>query len=263
MSDRFDALRREMQRQIDEGIRPSIQVAVDWRGELVFDEAVGAGATPDSNYLLWSSTKPLVAVALLQIIDEGGAKLRDRVRSYIPEFGVRGKESCTIAHLLSHRGGFPDSGKRMKTLNRMVLGGCAVFVPLYVAIRLTGGSAEKLELLPDLLSRVKTPIVWEVPPGGVRYLHFFHGDPGVGRKFVLVRLHMEARMKIGYAIVPRCFRLVDDEDNQYYPLSRSPLFLERTDEFFLDRDEVVEGELLFEIPEDRDSNRLLFDRYQE
>ena len=111
MSDRFDGLRREMQRQIDEGIRPSIQVAVDWRGELVFDEAIGAGATPDSNYLLWSSTKPLVAVALLQIIDEGGAKLRDRVRSTIPEFGVRGKETCTIAHLLSHRGGFPDWGR--------------------------------------------------------------------------------------------------------------------------------------------------------
>jgi CubicO group peptidase (beta-lactamase class C family) len=120
MSDRFDALRREMQRQIDEGIRPSIQVAVDWRGELVFDEAIGAGATPDSNYLLWSSTKPLVAVALLQIIDEGGAKLRDRVRRYIPEFGIRGKETCTIAHLLSHRGGFPDSGRRLKTLGRYV-----------------------------------------------------------------------------------------------------------------------------------------------
>ena len=57
--------------------------------------------------------------------------------------------------------------------------------------------------------------------------------------------------------------VVDDEDNHYYPLSRSPLFLDRTDEFFLDRDEVVDGELLFEIPEDRDTNRLLFDRYQE
>jgi CubicO group peptidase (beta-lactamase class C family) len=116
MSDRFNALRREMQRQIDEEIRPSIQIAIDWRGELVFDEAIGANATPDSNYLLWSSTKPLIAVALLQIIDEGGARLRDRVRSYIPEFGTRGKEACTIAHLLSHRGGFPDSGKRMNAL---------------------------------------------------------------------------------------------------------------------------------------------------
>ncbi len=118
MSDRFDIVRREMRRQIDEGIRPSIQVAIDWRGEIVFDEAIGTDASPDSNYILWSSTKPLVAVALLQIIDEGGAKLRDRVRKYIPEFGTRGKELCTIAHLLSHRGGFPDSGRRMTRLAR-------------------------------------------------------------------------------------------------------------------------------------------------
>ena len=67
MGDRFDIVRREMQRQIDEGIRPSIQVAIDWRGKLVFDEAIGTDASPDSNYILWSSTKPLVAVALLQI----------------------------------------------------------------------------------------------------------------------------------------------------------------------------------------------------
>lgn len=116
MGDRFDVVRREMQRQIDEGIRPPIQVAIDWRGELVFDEAIGTDASPDSNYILWSSTKPLVAVALLQIIDEGGAKLRDRVHKYIPEFGVKGKEGCTIAHLLSHRRGFPDSGPRMGKL---------------------------------------------------------------------------------------------------------------------------------------------------
>ena len=163
----------------------------------------------------------------------------------------------------SRRSAASAYSKRMKTLNRMVLAGCALFVPLYAVIRLTGGSAEKLERLPDLLSRVRTPIVWEVPPDGVRYLHFFHGDPEAGRKFVLVQLRLEARMKIGYAVVPRCFRLVDDEDNQYYPLSRSPLFLELTDEFFLDRDDVVNGELLFEIPEERSTSRLLFDRYQE
>ncbi len=120
MSDRFEALRREMRRQVEAGIRPSIQVAVDWRGERVFDEAIGADATPDSNYLLWSTTKPLIAVALLQLVDEGRLKLRDRVRRYIPEFGVRGKETCTIAHLLSHRGGFPDAGRRMKSLGRFI-----------------------------------------------------------------------------------------------------------------------------------------------
>ena len=152
---------------------------------------------------------------------------------------------------------------RMRLLNRAILAGCAVFVPLYIGLRLTGGSAERLELLPDLLSRIKTPIVWSVPEGGVRYLRFFHGEPSEGRRFVLVRVHMEARMKIGYPVVPRCFRLVDDGENLYYPLSHSPLFIHRSDRFFLDRDDQLDDELVFEIPGDREAERLLFERYQE
>ena len=152
---------------------------------------------------------------------------------------------------------------RYRTLNRIVLMSCAVFVPLYLAIRFTGGSTEKLEVLPDLFERVKNPIVWEVPEDGVRYFHFFKGEPDEGNKFVLVTFRMQARMKIGYPIVPRCFRLVDSADVLHYPLSRSPLFIARGDEFRLDRDDAFEGDLLFEIPRDRDAVRLLFDRYQE
>ena len=145
----------------------------------------------------------------------------------------------------------------------MVLMLSAVFVPVYIGIRLTGGSTEKLQQLPDLLDRVKTPVVWEVPEGGVRYMHFFHGEPSEGHKFVLVRVRMEARMKLGYPIVPRCFRLVDDQDRRHYPLSRSPLFIERSDAFYLDRDDGFEDELLFEISLKREAIRLLFDRYRE
>jgi hypothetical protein len=105
----FGELEREMARQIESGLRPSIQVAVDFRGELVFERALGAGATIDSTYVLWSSTKPLVAVALLQLIEEGRAALDDRVSKHVPEFGKLGKERCTLAHVLTHRGGFPDS----------------------------------------------------------------------------------------------------------------------------------------------------------
>ena len=152
---------------------------------------------------------------------------------------------------------------RFRTLNRVVLMSCAVFLPLYLAIRFTGGSAEKLELLPDLLERVKHPIVWEVPPDGVRHLHYFKGEPDEGNKFVLVTVRMEARMKIGYAIVPRCFRLLDSAGTLHYPLSRSPVFVQHGDEFRLDRGDSFEGELLFETPRDLDSVRLLYDRYQE
>ena len=175
---------------------------------------------------------------------------------------LRGTEVC---------GGFVNSRterkrfhrQRMRTLNRIVLAGCALFVPLYLAIRLTGGSVEKLDQLPDLLGRIKTPIVWHVPDDGVTYTSFFHGPAEEGSKFVVVRVKMEARMKIGYEIVPKCFRLVDDFDIHHYPRSHSPLFISRGDRFQLDRDDTVDAELLFEIPEQRSAERLLFERYQD
>lgn len=111
----FAELEREMARQIESGLRPSIQVAVDFRGELVFERALGEGATVDSSYVLWSATKPLIAVALLQLVEEGRAALDDRVAKHIPEFGQNGKERCTLAHLLTHRGGFPGTAPELES----------------------------------------------------------------------------------------------------------------------------------------------------
>jgi CubicO group peptidase (beta-lactamase class C family) len=114
VDERFAGVRAEMERQVADGLRPAIQVSVSWRGRAVFDHAVGAGATPDSNFVLWSTTKPLVAVALLQLVEEGKAALTDRVSRFLPEFGCNGKERATLAHVLSHRGGFPDSDPEVR-----------------------------------------------------------------------------------------------------------------------------------------------------
>ena len=152
--------------------------------------------------------------------------------------------------------------RRMRTLNRVVLLCSAVFLPLYLAIRLTGGSTQKLEELPDLLSRIKTPVVWQVPEDGVRYEGFFHGYPEDGHKFVVVRVQMEARMKIGYVVVPKCFQLVDDMGTRHYPRTHSPMFIHLGDRFQLDRGDTLDEELLFEIPEGASADRLTFERYQ-
>jgi CubicO group peptidase (beta-lactamase class C family) len=105
----FSALESEMARQLASGLRPTLQIAVDWRGRRVFERALGPGASADSSYVLWSSTKPLVAVALLQAVDEGKLSLDTRIATHIPEFGAHGKDKVTLAQLLSHRGGFPDN----------------------------------------------------------------------------------------------------------------------------------------------------------
>ena len=146
-------------------------------------------------------------------------------------------------------------------LNRIVLGGAFLFMVVYLFIRFTGGSSEKLQDLPDLISRIKEPIVCQV--GGVKYLNFFQGEPEQGHKFVLVQLRLEARMKIAFPVVPKCFRLVDDQNTRYFPFSHSPLFIEHSNEIQLEEGTVLEGELLFEIPAERESVRMLFERYQE
>src|SRR5262245_40988635 len=105
----FAELEAEMARQLESGLRPTLQIAIDWRGRRVFERALGPGATVDSTYVLWSSTKPFVAVALLQLVEAGQLELDQRIATVIPEFGARGKDKATIAHLLSHRGGFPDT----------------------------------------------------------------------------------------------------------------------------------------------------------
>ncbi len=121
MDERFKPVLEEMQRQVDSGLRPSIQVAVDWRGEVVFEAACGEGATSDSCYLLWSSTKPFVALALLQLVEAGRARLDDSVAHYIPEFAQGGKKAATLAHVLTHRGGFPDNTpERHRPLRRVL-----------------------------------------------------------------------------------------------------------------------------------------------
>ncbi len=76
--------------------------------------------------------------------------------------------------------------KRMRMLNRVVLGGVTVFLPIYIGVKLTGGSADKIENITNVFAQINNQVSLTVPPDGVRYMHFFHGSPDEGHKFVLV-----------------------------------------------------------------------------
>ena len=153
--------------------------------------------------------------------------------------------------------------RRMRMLNRVVLGGVALFLPIYIGVKVTSGSANKLENITDVFAQINNQVTLTVPPDGVRYMHFFHGPPDEGSKFVLVDINMQANLKFAWSVVPRCFQLVDDEGRRYYPLERSPFFIEHSNKFKMDRDQVFAGRLLFEIPTERKHVSLLFDRYKE
>lgn len=61
-------------------------------------------ATERSRYRLASISKPITAVALVQLVEQGKARLSDDVRKHVPTFPEK-RWTVTLAHLLGHLGG--------------------------------------------------------------------------------------------------------------------------------------------------------------
>ena len=104
--ERVDALLRRARQEVDEGLLPSAQVALAADGELVAFETFG-DATNDTQYTIWSATKPIVASAVWLLIGERSIDTGKRVAEYIPEFGTNGKDVVTVEQVLLHTAGFP------------------------------------------------------------------------------------------------------------------------------------------------------------
>lgn len=102
---KVDRLLTRVQREVDEGLSPAVQVAIGYQGEVVLDETFGAPA--DSRFVVFSATKGLVAGAFWQLIDRGDVEVAAPVASYLPAFGTNGKEVVTVEQVLTHTGGFP------------------------------------------------------------------------------------------------------------------------------------------------------------
>ena len=94
------------------GQHAGAQLYVSRHGQAVLEFACGDALTgaplePDSIMAWFSSGKPLTAVAIAWLHERKKLDLDDAVARYLPEFG-NGKERCTIRHLLTHQGGFPN-----------------------------------------------------------------------------------------------------------------------------------------------------------
>ena len=100
-----------IQRAIDERLHPGAQLYVSQNGRVIADLAFGeaqAGVSmrPDSLNLWMSASKPVAAVAIAQLWQQGLLDLDNPVIRFIPEFGVNGKSSITLRHILTHTTGF-------------------------------------------------------------------------------------------------------------------------------------------------------------
>lgn len=68
----------------------------------------GHGAAPDAVYLLASISKPVNAVAVMLLVEQGRVSLDDPVVHYLPEFDGADRAAVRVRDLLTHTSGLPD-----------------------------------------------------------------------------------------------------------------------------------------------------------
>lgn len=99
---------------------PGLAYGVILDGELIFSQsfgvrevASGAGVDADTVFRIASMTKSFVALAILQLRDQGGLRLDEPVATYVPEFAdlvypTTDAPKVTVRHLLSMNAGWPQ-----------------------------------------------------------------------------------------------------------------------------------------------------------
>jgi CubicO group peptidase (beta-lactamase class C family) len=92
--------------EVDQGILPSVQLAVARHGRLVAFETYGS-ATNNSKYILQSVGRIVVAATVWKLLGERLLGLDEPIVEVIPEFDTNGKHVVTLEHVLTHTAGFP------------------------------------------------------------------------------------------------------------------------------------------------------------
>ena len=105
-----DSLRHHFDKLAKSGFNGTVLFAE--KGEVVFSKAYGYAnlktkdsLTMSSAFQLASVSKPITALAVLVLKDDGKLSVDDSVQKYIPELPYSG---ITIRHLLTHRSGLPN-----------------------------------------------------------------------------------------------------------------------------------------------------------
>lgn len=101
----FEALRDRLDTYLLADPSLSIQIAVQWRDQLVVDLVGGEHLGTDSITGVFSASKGVAAVAFGTMVGSGVIDLDRLVVDYWPEFAAHGKDRMTVRTLLSHQGG--------------------------------------------------------------------------------------------------------------------------------------------------------------
>ena len=106
-----------LERRRADGWHDGAQCYVSRNGEVLLDTTIGESRPrralePDDLMLLYSAGKPVTVAAVLQLWEQGKLGLDDPVADYVEGWGA-GKERCTLRHVLTHTGGFPNADAKL------------------------------------------------------------------------------------------------------------------------------------------------------
>jgi CubicO group peptidase (beta-lactamase class C family) len=110
--ERFDEVRRRIQTAREKVGAPGLTVAVAQGDREVFAEGFGTADVendvpcgPETVFRIASISKPVAAVAILQLTERGRLSLDDPLRKYVPAFPPKGDAVITVRHVLTHTSG--------------------------------------------------------------------------------------------------------------------------------------------------------------
>src|SRR6202042_3987761 len=90
--ERLERLTAIMARQVEEKKAPGVSMLIARQGKIAYRQSIGAlrpggrAMTDDAIFRIYSMTKPIVSVAALTLVEEGGLSIVDPGAAYIPRF---------------------------------------------------------------------------------------------------------------------------------------------------------------------------------
>ena len=132
--DDFGSLLLYVENIVENRQLPCAVLGIASRNEVIGIDAFGTWPNKkrlktDDIFLLFSATKPIVALAVMKLWEHGNLHLHEPVIKYIPEFAANGKENITIWNLLTH-----TSGMNQKIFERILIEKPAPVVDIYKEI---------------------------------------------------------------------------------------------------------------------------------
>ena len=110
--EKFSSARELFENNLISGFERGAAITVEIEGETVVDLWGGTDSKEqnttwqeDTIVNVFSTTKGMAAVCLLQLIEEGKVNLDDPVAKYWPEFAQEGKDKIPVRYLFCHKSG--------------------------------------------------------------------------------------------------------------------------------------------------------------